>query len=358
MRREVKRSIRVKALESICPCPLDNGQPLVSVIIPCFNYGKFVVGAIDSVLAQTLINVEVIVVDGGSTDSDTLEILKNTQRPGTRILLRDGRHLVGDNRNYGIELARGRYICCLDADDTLDATYLEKAVFFLETYGYDIVSTAINYVGAREGQVDIMECPDLTDMVNGNHVLTCAVFRRELWKRVGGYVDVGIGKHHVAEDWDFWLRLTASGARIRNITGEYLFNYRIHEGGSLSSSADVKSLSEQKSAILDRNRELLSRKTYKFSEDQQSRRLRSEPTQTALASCFDIDSHRMTLLLAMPYFLVGGAERLLSGLCEYLARHGWRVIVIATLPQDKGHGASIDWLAASTFRGVFAATLP
>lgn len=348
MRREVKRSIRVKALESICPCPLDNGQPLVSVIIPCFNYGKFVVGAIDSVLAQTLINVEVIVVDGGSTDSDTLEILKNTQRPGTRILLRDGRHLVGDNRNYGIELARGRYICCLDADDTLDATYLEKAVFFLETYGYDIVSTAINYVGAREGQVDIMECPDLTDMVNGNHVLTCAVFRRELWKRVGGYVDVGIGKHHVAEDWDFWLRLTASGARIRNITGEYLFNYRIHEGGSLSSSADVKSLSEQKSAILDRNRELLSRKTYKFSEDQQSRRLRSEPTQTALASCFDIDSHRMTLLLAMPYFLVGGAERLLSGLCEYLARHGWRVIVIATLPQDKGHGASIDWFTAST----------
>ena len=298
-------------------------------------------------LAQTLTNVEVIVVDGGSTDNDTLEVLKNTQRPGTRILFRDGRHLVGDNRNYGIELARGRYICCLDADDTLDSTYLEKAVFFLETYGYDIVSTAINYVGAREGQVDIMERPDLTDMVNGNHVLTCAVFRRELWKKVGGYVDVGIGKHHVAEDWDFWLRLTASGARIRNIAGEHLFNYRIHEGGSLSSSADVKSLSEQKSAILDRNRELLTRDAYKFSEDQQSRRLRSEPTQTALASCFDIDSHRMTLLLAMPYFLVGGAERLLSGLCEYLTRHGWRVIVIATLPQDPGHGSSIDWFTAS-----------
>lgn len=347
-RAQNRKLAEKKIPELIKASPLTDGQPLVSVIIPCFNYGKFVVNAIDSVLAQTLTNVEVIVVDGGSTDNDTLEMLKATQRPRTRILFRDGRHLVGDNRNYGIELSCGRYICCLDADDTLDATYLEKAVFFLETYGYDIVSTAINFVGAREGQVDIMECPDLTDMVNGNHVLTCAVFRRQLWQKVGGYVDVGIGKHHVAEDWDFWLRLAAGGARIRNISGEYLFNYRIHEGGSLSSSADVKSLLEQKKAILDRNRELLTRKAYEFSEYQQSRYLRCESTQTALASCFGVDSHRMTLLLAMPYFLVGGAERLLSGFCEYLASHGWRVIVITTLPQDPGHGTSIEWFTAST----------
>lgn len=348
MRRELKRSIRDRPPECILPCPLDAGQPLVSVIIPCFNYGKFVVGAIESVLGQTLKNVEVIVVDGGSTDSETLDILKATKKDRTRILLRDGRHLVGDNRNYGIELARGRYICCLDADDTLDATYLEKAVFYLETYAYDIVSTAINYVGAREGRVKIMECPTLRDMADGNHVLTCAVFRKQLWEAVGGYVDVGIGKHHVAEDWDFWLRLAANGARIRNISGEYLFNYRIHEGGSLSSSADVKSLSEQKKEILNSNKNVLTPMAFKHSKEQQSRYLRCEPTQTALASRFDTSDHKMTLLLAMPYFLVGGAERLLSGLCEYLASHGWRVIVITTLPQEPDLGTSIDWFKAST----------
>lgn len=348
LRDDKKRSNRKKMLEHILPSPLDEGQPLISVIIPCFNYGKFVVSAIDSVLDQTFDAVEIIVVDGGSTDNETLEILSTTQRPRTRFFFREGRHLVGDNRNYGIELARGRYICCLDADDTLDATYLEKALFYLETYGYDIVSTAINYVGAKDGYVDIMERPNLTDMVNSNHVLTCAVFRKRLWEAVGGYVDVGIGKHHVAEDWDFWLRLAANGARIRNISGEYLFNYRIHEGGSLSSAADVKSLSEQKKAILDRNSDVLTPTVFKFSEDQQSRYLRCEPTRTALASCFDVDSHRMTLLLAMPYFLVGGAERLLSGLCEYLTRHGWRVILITTLPQESDHGTSIDWFKAST----------
>lgn len=348
LRDETRRLIREKNPECISPSPLDIGQPLVSVVIPCFNYGKFVVGAIDSVLAQTLADVEIIVVDGGSTDNETLEILSALQRPRTHMFFRDGRHLVGDNRNYGIERARGRYICCLDADDTLDATYLEKAVFYLETYGYDVVSTAIKFVGARDGHMGIVERPDLTDMVNGNHVLTCAVFRKQLWEAVGGYIDMGIGKHHVAEDWDFWIRLAANGARIRNISGEYLFNYRVHEGGSLSSSADVRSLSVQRKLILDRNRDVLTPTAYKFSEYQQSRYLRCEPTKTALASCLDIDAHRMTMLLAMPYCLVGGAERLLSGFCEYLVAHGWRVIVITTLPQEPSHGTSIDWFKIST----------
>ena len=266
----VSRDISIRARRSqipkpIAPIQLPEGLPLVSVVIPCFNYGHFVVDSIDSVLTQTLKNVEIIVVDGGSTDTSTIDTLRAIQRPRTTILFRDGRHLVGDNRNYGIEKAKGRYICCLDADDTIDPTYLEKAVFHLETYGYDIVSTAINFVGEKEGQLDILEFPDLTDMVSGNHVLTCAVFRRQLWESAGGFFDFGIGKDHVAEDWDFWVRLAAKGARIRNISGEHLFNYRVHQGGSLSSAADVKPLSEQNAVILDKNRELLTPKAFRNS---------------------------------------------------------------------------------------------
>ena len=60
-------------------------------------------------------------VDGGSTDPETVETMRQLAAgppPRTRVLLReDGRHLVGDNRNFGIEHARGRYVVCLDADD-------------------------------------------------------------------------------------------------------------------------------------------------------------------------------------------------------------------------------------------------
>ena len=349
-RESIKEACQSNMPETIPLRKLSEGQPLVSVVIPCFNYGHFVIGAIDSILNQTLKNVEIIVVDGGSNDAMTIRTLKDIQRPRTRIFFRDGRHLVGDNRNFGIEKASGRYICCLDADDTLDPTYLEKAIFYLETYGYDIVSTAINFVGAKKGQIDTLEYPDLTDMVNGNHVLTCAVFLKQLWDSVGGYFDVGIGKHHIAEDWDFWLRLAAKGARIHNISGEYLFNYRIHECGSLSSAIDVKSLSEQKAAILDRNRELLTPEAFSFSAARQSKYLRCEPSRTALAQSFNTESSEtlQTLLLAMPFSLVGGAERLLSGLCAYLARHNWRIIVVTTLPQDPNFGNSFDWFRQCT----------
>ena len=351
-REIVKQARRTKIPKPITPCHLSKDQPLVSVVIPCFNYGRFVVDTIDCVLSQTLKNVEIIVVDGGSTDKSTIETLRAIQRPRTTILFRDGRHLVGDNRNYGIAKTNGRYICCLDADDTVDPTYLEKAVFHLETYGYDIVSTAINFVGDKEGQIDILEFPDLTDMVSGNHVLTCAVFRRQLWESARGFVDFGIGTDYVFEDWDFWIRLAAKGARIRNISGEYLFNYRVHQGGSLSSAADIKPLSEQKAMILDKNRDLLNPKAFRNSATLQSRYLRCNPSETALAINFNAASSlslsKKTLLLAMPFSIVGGAERLLSGLCLYLAGHDWRIIVVTTLEQDTSFGSTIDWFRKST----------
>ncbi len=335
-------------LEQIAACPLDPGQPLVSVVIPCFNYGKFVIGAVDSVLSQTLKNIEVIVVDGGSTDVTTIETLKSLQRPRTITMFREGRHLVGDNRNFGISKAKGRYICCLDADDTLDPTYLEKAVFQLETYSYDIISTSINFVGAKEGRCDTLEYPDLEDMVNGNHVLTCAVFRKKLWESSGGYFDVGVGKNHVAEDWDFWLRLAAKGARIRNISKEYLFNYRVHAEGSLSSGADVKNLSDQKEAIVDRNRDLLTPSAFQNSAQQQSRYLRCNPDESAIATSYDENKSpfEKILILSIPFTLVGGAERLLSGLCSYLANNNWRIIVVTTLENNTSSGNTIDWFKA------------
>lgn len=344
---EIRRGQPIEIFASIALHP---NQPLVSIVIPCFNYGSYVVDAIDSILKQTLKNVEIIVVDGGSTDGYTVELLKLLIKPKTQIILREGRHFVGSNRNFGIQLAKGRYVCCLDADDTLAPTYLEKAVFHLETYGYDIVSTGINFVGEKSGMLDSLEFPNLAEMVRGNHVLTCAVFRKILWQNSVGFIDTGIGPAHVAEDWDFWIRLAAKGARIRNIAREHLFNYRIHKSGSLSSALNVKPLTSQKLAILERNKDLLTPESFNSSAEQQIRNLRCEPTISALATNFSLEnaSRKKTLLLAMPFAIVGGAERLLSGLCMYLVNVNWRVVIITTLEQDTSYGNSREWFESSS----------
>ena len=336
--------------------PLQPGQPLVSVVIPCFNYGRYVADAVESVLGQTLQDVEVIVVDGGSCDQTTVEVLRHLERPRTRVLFRNGSHLVGDNRNYGIEQACGRYVCCLDADDTLEPTYLEKAVFLLEMYGYDVVSTRLRFFGTRSGTAGIAPTPDLRSMTRNDDVATCAVFRRWLWKSSGGFYDVGVGREHVAEDWDFWIRLAALGARIRNIADEALFNHRVHEGGSLSSAAEVPPQRVQRRAILKRNRALLTRTAYSRSRMQRERRLRAASTETALTLSMaraSAENRHPTLVLAIACMEVGGAERLLSQLSGYLGRQGWRVVVVAGVPQDTCYGDTLGWFQQGT-REIYA----
>jgi glycosyltransferase involved in cell wall biosynthesis len=346
---------RAKPFEEFAPTPLPEDHPLVSVIIPCFNYGEFILEAVDSILAQTLTSLEVIIVDGGSTDERTRQILHELRRPMTRVILREGRHLVGSNRNCGIATASGRYICCLDADDQLRPTFLEKATFLLETYAYDVVSTAVEFIGARQGtSYHVATYPCLDNLVRANHVCTCAVFRRELWVLAGGFDDYGLGKDHAAEDWDFWMRLAVLGARFRNISREALLRYRTHVQGSLSSNAEVPPQDEQRRRISARNSALLGREAFARSRAQQERRLRIPPSLTVLASrpnlvaAHDQGPVAPTILVMLPFLILGGAERLLSEVLQYLHEQGWRVIIVSTRNVPQSSGDTVAWFSTFT----------
>lgn len=326
------------------PWPAD--RPLVSVVIPCFNYAHFVPTAVSSVLAQTFQDLEILVVDGGSTDEENRRLLTGMSWPKTEIHLRPERHLVGDNRNYGIARARGRYICCVDADDRLQPTYLEKALFLLETQGYDVVSTAIQSFGGRSEVYSVMRHPSLADVAHSNQVSTCAVFRRELWERAGGFVDSGLGADYVYEDWRLWVRFAALGARIANLVEEPLFLYRVH-AQSLSRQSEMASIDQHRAAIAEGNQDLLTPEAYRASEVERELRVRMDDPWLNLRSRGERKGGP-TVLLVVPFLIVGGAERLLSSVARELQGRGYRLILVSTVYVDASFGDCSDWFEEAT----------
>jgi glycosyltransferase involved in cell wall biosynthesis/GT2 family glycosyltransferase len=338
------------------PKRLKKDSPIVSVVIPCFNYGSFVEEAICSVLTQTISNFEIIVIDGGSDDASTIKILKKLQKNNLdsriKFYFRSERHLVGNNRNFGIQKARGRYICCLDADDTISPTYLEKAIFLLETYGHDISSSPIYTLEKVRKKFNILTNPTLEDQIYRNHISTCAVFKRSIWVRVGGFKDFGSGKDYIYEDWEFWVRALSSGASVRNLDQDFLFNYRIHNAyQSLSNVKGVRSFERHSEFIRGINRNLLTRENFLISKNAFKFLNYSNPSKTALALDGNLQnkgSNKKNILIVLPFFLVGGVERLLSNFCIYLQKKGWHIILISTLNQDEAFGNSIPWFEKTT----------
>jgi len=326
--------------------PWPTARPLVSVVIPCFNYGRFVVEAVDSVLAQTFKDLEIIVVEGGSTDPETRKVVANLERPRTRTLFQDRPHPAGANRNLGISHARGKYICCLDADDLLRPTYIEKAVFLAETYEYDVVSCALQFFGDQDDVIGILRRPHLADLLESNCALTCAVFRRFLWQAAGGYRDIDRNAFsHVHEDWVFWVRLAALGARFHNVVDEALFLYRSH-GRSLSSDEGPIELHRDYVAVL--NADVIDDASIERSAGLAEADRRAEEPLRNLVGRGGSKNGKPVLLVAMPYTILGGAERLLSGVVADLALGGWRVVIVTTLPTSPELGDTTAWFEKAT----------
>jgi len=111
---------------------MNNDNPIVSIIIPAYNCSDYVCHAIYSAVNQTIDNVEVIVVNDGSTDN-TLEVLTKLQRRIDFVILSQENREPGSARNKGMQVAKGEYICFLDADDQLLSTSVARRLSVLRT---------------------------------------------------------------------------------------------------------------------------------------------------------------------------------------------------------------------------------
>jgi len=199
-----------------------SGSPRVSVIIPCYNHGQFLDETVDSVLAQSCTDFEIIIVNDGSTDPETLRLLEGYQRPKT-TLLHTANAGVSAARNTGIGRARGRYILPLDADDRIGSTYLEKAVAILEARPeVGVVYCDEEMFGERQGKWDLPEYDPVAELFD-NLIHPAAMYRKTDWATVGGYSNRFVFGW---EDWDFWVSMSALNIKVSKIP-EILYYYRV-----------------------------------------------------------------------------------------------------------------------------------
>ncbi|QZZ21447.1 glycosyltransferase family 2 protein [Leptothermofonsia sichuanensis E412] len=199
---------------------MNQSDPVVSVIMPCYNQGRYLDEAVESVLAQTYHNFEIIVINDGSTDAETIEILRDYQKPGVSILHTDNRG-PASARNTGIQQARGQYILPLDADDRIAPTYLEQAVNILDgNSNVGIVYCEAEFFGEKTGKFDLPGF-NFPGILLGNMIFNSSFYRKTDWEKVGGYRD----NYRGWEDYDFWLSLLELGREVIRIP-ETLYFYR------------------------------------------------------------------------------------------------------------------------------------
>lgn len=196
----------------------------VSIIITCYNYGKYVENAIKSALNQTYSDIEIIIINDGSVDNSS-DIIKTYADKYKNILFFDERENRGVvySRNMGIEASRGDYILPLDADDTIEPEYVEKAVKILnENPKVGVVYCKYKIFGDDELQINNSKfCAK--ELLFDNYIISSSMFRKKDFLNIGKYCEVfnNIG----CEDWDLWLSFAEKGFKFYCIN-EYLFNYR------------------------------------------------------------------------------------------------------------------------------------
>jgi len=195
---------------------------LVTVVVPCYNDGEYLLENLESLQGQTYRNFEIVIVNDGSTDPTTLKVLENLCERFPSLDLRvysQTNQGLPATRNRGIYEARTKWVVTLDADDMIAPEYLEKTLSLAGAKDLDFVVTDIQNFGAQSfvNRANI----NLYDELFTNRLSSCALFKRSILSCEAYDTDFRAG----FEDWELWIRLLKKGYR-GEVIHEPLFCYR------------------------------------------------------------------------------------------------------------------------------------
>lgn len=196
-------------------------EPRVSVLIPCYNAGRYLAAALDSVLAQTYQDFEIIVVDDGSEDDSAAVAARY---PQVRYFY-NAHSGISVTRNLAISKARGEIIVFLDADDLWVPEKLEKQVAYLDSHPEcQLVYTLVQNFFDGNPETMTQRQEQLLNANMDNCLVTCCI-RRRLYETYGGYRE----DYPYGEDTHWVTRLWAAGVNMKHCIPEALYLRRIHD---------------------------------------------------------------------------------------------------------------------------------
>jgi glycosyltransferase involved in cell wall biosynthesis len=193
--------------------------PLISVVIPCYNDGIYLPETLAHLHKQTLQNFEVIIVNDGSTDTTTLNILKQVETGNVRVLHKENGRM-SSARNHGVAHAKGTFIAALDADDYFEHTFFEKAIDILNRKENIAVVTSYIQLFGTINKLSRPRGGGENNFLFSSQCPACAMVRKSVWNDVGGYDE---NMRYGYEDWEFYIRVTQKGLTVHVIPEKLLF---------------------------------------------------------------------------------------------------------------------------------------
>lgn len=213
------------------------GAVNITVIVPCFNHGEFLGDTVKSVTGLERGDLELIVIDDGSTDEGTCRAIDALCDQGVHVI-RQANSGVGAARNAAVQTSKGKYIFPLDADDLLRGGWIDSAISTMEANPkIGVVYGDAQFFGMWKHRWSVGPV-DLDWMLEKNFIPVSALFRRAVWEQNGGF-DMSMPVQGY-EDWDFWLGAMERGWEFAYLP-EIFFDYRKATESMLTRAAGYES---------------------------------------------------------------------------------------------------------------------
>lgn len=203
-------------------------NPIVSIVIPCYNDVLYIEDAVNSAINQTYPYTEIIVVDDGS-NKETKSVLKTLEPKISRLITQENKGQSAA-RNAGIKASKGEYIFVLDSDDYFEIDFVRSAIeILIKNVEVKIVTSKLRRFN-QKGTIDyvIPQGGNITSFVNFNGATGCCMFRKEDALSVGGYDEI---MRKGWEDWEFYIRLLSKGGSAY-VLKDCFYNYRIRDNST------------------------------------------------------------------------------------------------------------------------------